>query len=221
MDIFQILLPAAPFHKKNMVSVLKRHTKGTYARPRPMTATELKRHKILSLLEFGITPAAICAKMGFSPNLVRRVDMLRKAGKSLAPNYKGGTRSKRTADFMREIGKMFEEKPRQNYGTTAKELGVSAATVRRSAKELGYKSYQHRYRAILSTKAKVKRLERSEDLLDWLAHNKDTIMIFSDEKMWDVDSHKNRRNHRYIAKCKDDVPPKWCSKNPQSAMMLG
>ena len=54
-----------------------------------------------------------------------------------------------------------------------------------------------------------------------MERNPDPVIIFSDEKLWDVDSHINRQNHRYIARCKEDVPPKWCSKNPAAAMQLG
>ena len=176
------------------------------------------------MLEFGIKPADICAKTKYSADLVRKVDKLRKEGKSLAPNYKGGKpRTFRTPEFLEKIGKIFETKPDQNFTTTALELGVSENTVRRAAKDLGYKSYQHRFRALLTVAMMKKRHERSAEILVWLSnpYNKSTIIIFSDEKLWDVDRHINRRNKRYVAKSRDVVPAKWCSKNAQSAMMLG
>ena len=161
--------------------------------------------------------------MGYSPDLVRLVDKKRKAGQSLVPNFKGGKRLARSDDFMKKINKIFEDKPDQNYHVTALELGVSEGTVRQAAKELGFKSYKHKYRALLTAQIKIKRLERSAELLVWLSNpfNKSIVIIFSDKKLWDIDQHKNRQNHRYIAKNKESVPAKWCSKNPASAMCLG
>ena len=148
-------------------------------KPHHITPTEVKRHKVLSLLEYGIKPADICAKMGYCPDLVRLVDKKRRAGHSLAPNFKGG--KPRTDEFLKKIGRIFKEKPGQNYTVTALELGVSVRTVRRSADQLGYKSYRHRYRALLTAQMKIKRLERSEELLIWLKtpSNTSTVIIFS------------------------------------------
>ena len=75
---FQVLLPAATFHKSNMVSMLKPRDKRSHK----ATPTEVKRHKVSALLEYGIKPSAICAKMGYGPDLFRKVDKLRKAGKT-------------------------------------------------------------------------------------------------------------------------------------------
>ena len=162
-----------------MVSVLRK--RGKNRQTHRATPTEVKRHKVLALLEYGIKPGAICGKMGYSPTLVRTVQKLRKAGQSLAPKCKGRSgrkRTKRTAEFLREIGHMFEEKPGQSFNKTALELGVSRRTVQQSAQELGFKSFQHRYRALLTTKTKIKRLERAEEILDWLAENPATVIIF-------------------------------------------
>ena len=59
------------------------------ARCHKATPAEVKRHKIVALLDFGIKPADICRKMAYSPDLVKKVDKLRRAGKSLAANPKG------------------------------------------------------------------------------------------------------------------------------------
>ena len=161
-----------------MVSILKK--RGADKKPRNITPTELKRHKILSLLEYGIKPGDICAKMGYSRDLVYTVYKLRKEGKSMALKYKGRKRTRRTPEFLRKMGQIFEEKPGQNYRKTARELGICDRTVRQSAKELGYKSYQHRFRALLTRQLKKKRHERSEELLEWLSSSDpSTVIIFS------------------------------------------
>ena len=204
-----------------MVSVLKKE--GTKKKTHHATPREVKRHKVLALLEYGIKPAEICANTEYGRDLVRTVDKLRREGKSLVPNYHGSGRTTRTNEFLKKIGHIFETKPDQNFTVTALELGVSEKTVRRSAKELGFKSYQHRRRALLTKKIMEKRLDRCAELLVWLANplNKSIVIIFSDKKLWDIDPHINRRNKRYIAKNRDRVPAMWSTKHPQSAMMLG
>ena len=41
-----------------------------------------------------------------------------------------------------------------------------------------------RVRALISAKAKVKRVERSMDLQEWLKENPNTVIIFSDKKIF-------------------------------------
>ena len=119
--------------------------------------------------------------MGYGHDLVRLVDMKRRAGQSMAPNFKGRQRTTRTPEFLEEICHIFKEKPEQNYRETARELGVCDRIVRQSAKELGFKSYKHRHRALLTKQTKLKRLERCEELLVWLQTpaNQSTVIIFS------------------------------------------
>ena len=43
-----------------------------------------------ALLDGGFKPSAMCAYYGYSPDLIRKVQRLKKEGKSLAPNFVGG-----------------------------------------------------------------------------------------------------------------------------------
>ena len=45
-------------------------------------------------------------------------------------------------------------------------------------------SYVRRVRALISAKAKIKRVERSMDLQEWLKENPNTVIIFSDKKIF-------------------------------------
>ena len=94
-------------------------------------------------------------------------------------------------------------------------------TISRAVKDVGMKSYVIRFRALVSSKAKTMRVERSEQLLDWLHIHPDTVVIFSDKKIFTVDGHRNRQNDRYVAASPKDVKPLFRTKNPQSAMCLG
>ena len=74
---------------------------------------------------------------------------------------------------------MYGENPMASYHHTAKELEVSRWTVSRAVKDLGMKSFVRRCRALISEKARVKRVERSQDLQQWMRENPDTpVMLF-------------------------------------------
>merc|ERR1712155_448410 len=49
----------------------------------------------------------------------------------------------------------------------------------------------------------------------------DTVIIWSDEKTWDVDSSVNNQNDRYLSYCIQSVPEKHRTTRPSGAMMLG
>ena len=154
----QVFLPAATYHESNLTSVLR--PRGGDKTTHYATPTEVKRHKVLALLEYGLKPSAICAKMGYSPDLVRKVDRLRKSGQGLTPNFKGGERTIRSPEFMRKLEQIFKDKPEQSFRKTARDLGVCHWLVVKSAKELGFKSFRQRFRALLTTQIKTKRMER-------------------------------------------------------------
>ena len=58
-------------------------------------------------------------------------------------------------------------------------------------------------------------------MLDYHEKNPDKVILWSDEKQWNVDSAKNRQNDRYLAYCVEEVPEKHCTTRPDGAMMLG
>ena len=49
-----------------------------------------KNIKVSALLDGGFKPSALSAYYGYSPDLIRKVQRLKKEGKSLAPNFVGG-----------------------------------------------------------------------------------------------------------------------------------
>ena len=72
------------------------------------------------------------------------------------------------------------------YKETARQLGVNRMTISRAVKDLGMKSYVIRFRALISAKTKEIRVDRAEQLLDWLKMHPDTVVIFSDKKLFKV-----------------------------------
>ena len=83
-----------------------------------------------------------------------------------------------------------------SYVFTAKQLGVSNDTVRRGLADVGMRSYVRRYRALISANATVKRVERAEEMLEWISDNPNTVILFSDECKITADGHRNRQNDR-------------------------
>ena len=52
--------------------------------------------------------------------------------------------------------------------------------------DLKMKSYVIRFRALISSKTKAIRVDRAEQLLDWLKSHPDTVVISSDKKIFTV-----------------------------------
>ena len=82
------------------------------------------------------------------------------------------------------------------------ELGLSARTVGRAAKQLGLKPYHRRKRPSISSENTRKRFrfakEHKEE--DWSA------VLFEDEKTFEVGHHPNRKNDVVYAYSADEVP---------------
>lgn len=60
----------------------------------------------------------------------------------------------------------------------------------KAVSDIGRRSYVRRFRALISGKAMEKRVERSEELLEYLKANPNTVLIFSDKKIFTVDGHR-------------------------------
>ena len=127
----------------------------------------------------------------------------------------------RTKDFLSTICHVYGADPFLSYTVAANELGVGKMTISRSIHQLGLKSYVRRVRCLISDGAKLKRVERAEELDEYIETHPDTVFLFSDEKLWNVLASRNRQTQRCIARSPAEVPPLLTTKNPQSIMMLG
>ncbi|QQP50601.1 Uncharacterized protein FKW44_011650, partial [Caligus rogercresseyi] len=67
----------------------------------------------------------------------------------------------------------------------------------------------------------AKRLERCKKVLNYFKKSSVLVKIFSDKKIFTLDTVCNRRNDRYIAKSLDQVECTYLTKHPQQIMMLG
>lgn len=184
---------------------------------------EGKRQRISDLLSAQIGIKKIMEIIGCSSALVYKVKNLKENNMGLARRPgSGGHNKKRTELFLTGLLSEIMVDPTQSMRKLGKELGVSKTTIRNAVGDLGLFSYVRRRRQLLSEKTKEMRVLKGKRLLSWMKkHDRSTIRIFSDKKLWTVDQSRNSRNDRYLAFCVEEVPPINVTKHPASAMMLG
>ena len=195
-------------------------------KPRPITKTEMKRAQIKAQVLVGTPPKVIVETLGVGINLVYKVIKMMKQNpdggdRAMAIEPRNGRPRKRTPELIKILKETYEADPLVHYSFTAKQLGVSKQTVSRGLADIGMKSFIRRYRALISTGSKVKRVERAEEMLEWMSDNPSTNIIFSDKIIITADGHMNRQLDRYVARSRQDVKPVWRSKKAVSAMALG
>ena len=183
---------------------------------------EAKRHRVSALLDAQVPTGRICEVVPCSRFLVAKVKKLKEASKDLSRKPgSGGHNKKLTDDFLDDLKAKIKAAPTTSQRTMAKELQISRRSIGRAVDSLGFTSYVRRHRQLLSDTTKATRVRKGKKLLTWIKHDKGTVRIFSDKKMWTVDQSRNSRNDRYLAYCVDAVPPIMAQKHPASAMMLG
>ena len=157
-------------------------------KPRPITKTEMKRAQVKAQILVGTPTKVIMETLKVSADLVYRVMKMMRENpdpddeRDMAVKPRPGRPRKRCPELLLVLKNTFKEDPMVHYSTVAKRLGVSKMTVSRGVSDLGMKSYVMRYRALISSKAMVKRVERSEELLEWISAHPDTVILFSDKK---------------------------------------
>ena len=171
-------------------------------KPRRITKTEKKRAQIEALLRVGTRVPVIMETLGVAAGTVYKVNKLMKEAfeenrePDLAVQLGAGRPLKRCPEFLMVLKDAFTSAPMTSYKFMAKQLGVSKKTVSRGVKDLGMRSYIMRYRALITSGARVKRVERAEELLEWISAHPNAVIIFSDEKKFTIDSSRNRQNDR-------------------------
>ena len=106
----------------------------------------------------------------------------------------------RAKGMIRKVKKRMKRQKRESIRKLAGELDIANGSVVRILKQdLGYRSYKKRIEPTLTDFEKSKRMK----FANWLQHNfrkEDTLRIlFSDEKMFDLDGMYNAQNDRIWA----------------------
>ena len=164
----------------------------------------------------------ICKILDCDKNRVYDVIKLKKLGLSLKPKYAGGKRTVRTEEFTEGIWSVCYSDPSMKMRKMAKHVEASRSTVRRAVREdLCLFPYKHRKTQLIPFKKRPVRVKRGMKILAYLEEHPDTIVLWSDEKQWNVDTTVNQQNDRYLAYCIQDVPEVHRTTRPAGAMMLG
>ena len=153
-------------------------------KPRPITMTEMKRNMVKAQILAGTKTTVIMETLNVSHKLVYRVMKLMRENpdddRAMAVKPRPG-KGPRSPELLRVLKETFESDPTLHYTFVAKQLGVSRWTVSRGLGDMNMRSYVRRYRAIISAGAMVKRVERAEELLEWISAHPSTVLIFSDK----------------------------------------
>lgn len=120
----------------------------------------------------------------------------------------GRPRSSRTPKVINAVKARIRRNPKRSMRAMARDMNVSEKTIRNIVKiDLKMSSFKMRTRQYLTDLQKEKRLARAKILLNKLKAGTDTDeIIFSDEKLFTVESIFNRQNDRVLAKSSADIP---------------
>ena len=106
---------------------------GKAADGKSVSRTHMRRRQISELLDAGVKASEIARIVDCGPNTIRSVVKMKREGKSLTPNYKGGgPRSVRTEEFVARVASLCAKNPDMSRRELARKMGVSAATVARA-----------------------------------------------------------------------------------------
>ena len=193
-----------------------------------------KRHLVAGCLRAaagsGLTEAQVAERCGVSRRTVQRVKAKIRRGDSLEDAPRSGRpRSVRTAENVATVSAAIEENPRQSIRKLAKKFSCPKSSMHELIHhDLGMKSRAIQNRPRLTEATRLRRLEKSKMLLNFLKSpvTSGFIRIFSDEKLFHVDAQLNRRNSRYLSdQPVNEVDPRIrfnpVNKHPQKVMVLG
>ncbi len=179
------------------------------------------RVEVSALLRAGHTPTEVARLIGVARSTVYLVKSRIESGDGIERKAGSGRKASLDADDLKAA---IEADPTKALCTHAKELGVAHTMVVRTVAKLGGKSLVRLERPILTTRMKETHLQRCQGLLNNMkSAAAGRVIIFSDEKTFDVDPVYNCRNDRYVSfgEVDEEVRTVTTTKHPASAMALG
>lgn len=138
----------------------------------------------------------------------------------------GRKRTARTAANIKAVRERIRRNPVRSMRKIARDLGVSDFTVRNIVKNnLHAKSRARTSKQLISASSQAKRLARCKQLLSKLKKGM-AVIIFTDEKVFTIDSVSNSRTNRYISpkpvkEVPDSIKHVFKTKHPASVMVFG
>lgn len=136
----------------------------------------------------------------------------------------GRPRSARTPAVIKAIKARIARNPVRKQKLMALQMGVSRKTVKQVLNEdLSLRAYKKKSGHLLNTRLKAIRLKRSRVLLKRYAKNRHRDILFTDEKIFDIEEKYNKQNDRVYARSSEEagkkVPRVQHGHHPSSVMV--
>lgn len=168
---------------------------------------EFKRNSVIALYLSGKSQPTIVRELKhLNVNKVfvyRTITRYNDTGSIAKRNNGGPRRSATSPEMVRKVKKRIQRNPKQSAEKMAKDLKVSAASVRRMLKiDLQLKPYKIQKVQDLKTEQKKVRLERARALKGLAARGELPNIVFSDEKIFTIQQFVNKQNDRVWLKGK-------------------
>jgi inhibitor of nuclear factor kappa-B kinase subunit alpha len=183
---------------------------------------------IINLYHAGMRVPDISVKLGVPKDTIwYQIRKFKKTGLTGRKPGSGRSRTCRTAANIRAMKTRVAADPFVSIRQMARELQINEKTARTICKEdLGLKSRARMKKQLVNQSCKEKRLDRSRKLLNILKEKKQPVILFTDEKIFDLDSVSNSRLDRYLSDKKTNKVPehvrfKFQTKHPQNVMVFG
>lgn len=193
-----------------------------------MAVVMAKTHAVADLLCAGMSPTDIARRLQIARSTIYKIKKkLECTGTVKRKPGSGRPRSVRTSGVIKRVKQRIKANPVRSIRKMASELDVSVTSMRRIIKDdLNMKSRARIKVPLLTQAQKYTRLQRSKVLINDLKHAaQGRVILFSDEKIFNVDAHSNRRNDRWIGNDATNAPDAVrytnCTKHPASVMVFG
>ena len=179
-----------------------------YSAYKSSMAAKSTRDQIVALKNAGLSNKQITKQLQVCRKTVYNVmKWYKETGKTSSKPIPGRKRSVRTKRNIEVIKKRISRNPRRSMRKTAKDLQIAQTSLTRIVKrDLGLKAYKMQHRHLISSASKQKCLERSKKMLDDIQSATGKVFIWSDEKIFTVQSVVNSQNDRIYAADARDVP---------------
>lgn len=176
-----------------------------------MDALKQKRAAVIELYRNGQRPGNIFRQLqtsGYKRDFVyRTLRRYHETGGVSDRKHTGRPRSVRTAKLVKNVKARIRRNPRRSGRKLAGEMGTSHTTMRRVLKEdLGLMPLKMRKTQMLNQRTKRARKERCQALLQRFTPDKLDRILFSDEKLFQVEAKWNTQNNRVYGKSVKELP---------------
>jgi transposase len=172
---------------------------------------ERRRAAIILHWQAGKTPSAIVKTLkrsGVNRKLVQRtIKRFRDTGTTKIRGGPGRPRSVRTPAMIKALKARIRRNPRRSQVKLALQLKASTLTIHRAIKiDLGLKALKRGTCHMLTVPQKIARVKKCRALLRRYGPLKVKKILFTDEKIFNVEEQFNRQNDRVYARSVRDIP---------------